>query len=198
MLPKLSALLLAPENQEPSTRKTTPAGCTEYPPKLVGSAPTAPSPNIILPMPGPFGPIFPPSHLENQPEQPPPATHPRSPFGKRSAEPCCQLTNSPCCSHYPHSWQPAKPAQLLTWCLASKFPLLLSSPLSQRPPPRLVIPSSNPSPPKKNFGSTQPAVIFQANCSRNQLSLFPWGYFNLYKSIISYHDQPLIHLLLKY
>lgn len=149
MLPKLSALLLAPENQEPSTRKTTLAGCTEYPPKLVGSAPTAPSPNIILPMPGPFGPIFPPSHLENQPEQPPPATHPRSPFGKRSAEPCCQLTNSPCCSRYPHSWQPAKPAQLLTWCLASKFPLLLSSPLSQRPPPCLVIPSSNPSPPKK-------------------------------------------------
>lgn len=94
-------------------------------------------------------------------------------------------TGSPTENHS-QKHQPSSPCPIHLLSFHSFF-LLLSLPHN---------PQQQPSPP--NFGLTQPTVIFQANCNCNQLSLFPWGYFNLYKSIISYHDQPAIHLLSKY
>lgn len=148
-----------------------------------------------------FGPIWAPALAENQSEEPSDATMPDPCLGSAggTAEPLLLSAHQfPVLlvvhwfSHY-HSQkhQPSSPCpiQLLSFhCL-----FLLLSP---RAPSLPRNPRQQPSPP--NFGLTQPTVIFQANCNRNQLSLFPWGYFNLYKSIISYHDQPAIHLLSKY
>lgn len=192
----LPALLLRPT--------TALWGNKEAPPNLGGlfaDLPLCRSPNNIK-----IRPVWAPALPENQPEQPSDASMPDARLGSAggTAEPpplsahqfpvllVLPLENQYWFSHHHHQkYQPSRPRPIRLSSFHYLF--LLLSPITPSLPRN---PQQQPSPP--NFGLTQPTVIFQANCNCNQLSLFPWGYFNLYKSIISYHDQPAIHLLSKY
>lgn len=160
--------------------------------------PTCPSLDNIQ-----YGSVWAPTLPENQPEKTSDDKHARSPSAKHRG--VCRApatlslpvliathgnTGSPTENHS-QKHQPSSPCPIQLLRFHSLF--LLLSPITPSLPHN---PRQQTSPP--NFGLTQPTVIFQANCNCNQLSLFPWGYFNLYKSIISYHDQPAIHLLSKY
>lgn len=150
-----------------------------------------------------FRPIWAPALLGNQSEQPSDATipGPRLQSAGGTAEPMLLsahqfpvllvVTALWFSQYHSQKYQPSPPRPI--WLLSFYCLFLLLSPITLSLPCNL---RQQPSPP--NFGLTQPTVIFQAKCNHNQLSVFPWGYFNLYKSIISYHDQPAIHLLSKY